>query len=92
MDTAEVPLALTALIFAVFATIEWRRMPICARVYLGVATAFALAALSYPGMSVQDVLAETRDGMTYVVGAARMVGFTAFLISVATFIRQLALR
>ena len=86
------PLAISALFFAVLATVEWRRMPICARVYLGVATAFLLGALSHPGMSVQDVLGETRDGMTYLVAAARMAGFTAFLISVATFIRQLSLR
>ena len=86
------PLALTALVFAVFATVEWRRMPLCARVYLGVATAFALGAMSHPGMSVQTVLAETHDGMTYLVASARMIGFTAVLVSVATFIRSLALR
>ena len=86
------PLALSALVFAVFATVEWRRMPICARIYLGVATAFALGALTHPGMSVQDVLAQTRDGMTYLVASARMIGFTAVLVSLATFVRSLAFR
>jgi hypothetical protein len=86
------PLALSALVFAVFATVEWRRMPVCARIYLAVATAFALGAATHPGMSVQDVLAHTRDGMTYLVAAARTIGFTAVLVSLATFVRSLALR
>jgi hypothetical protein len=85
------PLALAALVFAVFATVEWRRMPLCARIYLAVATAFTLGALTHPGMSVQDVLAHTRDGMTYVVATARVLGFTAVLVSAATFIRSRAL-
>ncbi len=67
-------------------------MPVCARIYLGVATAFVLGALTHPGMSVQDVLAQTRDGMTYLVATARMIGFTAVLVSLATFIRSLSLR
>jgi hypothetical protein len=92
MGTTEIPLALSALVFAVFATVEWRRMPVCARIYLGVATAFALGAMTHPGMSVQDVLAQTRDGMTYLVATARMIGFTAVLVSLATFIRSLSLR
>ena len=88
----EIPLAISALFFAVLATVEWRRMPICARVYVGVATAFALGALSHPGMSVQDVLAQSRDGMSYLVAGARMAGLTAALVSLATFIRGIALR
>lgn len=67
-------------------------MPLCARIYLGVATAFAMGAMTHPGMSVQDVLDHTRDGMTYLVATARMIGFTAVLVSLATFIRSLALR
>lgn len=92
MGTTEIPLALSALVFAVFATVEWRRMPVCARIYLGVATAFALGAITHPETSVQDVLAQTRDGMTYLVATARMIGFTAVFVSLATFIRSLALR
>ena len=35
------PLLLLALLFAVLATVEWQRLPLIARVYLAVATAFA---------------------------------------------------
>jgi hypothetical protein len=85
------PLAITAGMFAVFATVEWRRLPLVARVYLGVATAFALGALTYPGMSVAAAVDSTRDGMSYVLGAARIAGFAAVLVSVATFLRERAL-
>jgi hypothetical protein len=84
----QVPLGLSALFFAVLATCEWRRMPICGRVYLGVATAFALGALAHPSMSINDVLSQTRDGMTYLVAAARIAALTAVLVSLTTFLRS----
>ena len=86
------PLVLSALFFAVFATVEWKRLPVVARVYLGVATAFAIGAISHPGMSIADVIDHSRDGITYLLAAARMAGITAVLISVTTFLRSLALR
>ena len=86
-----VPLAITAAMFAVFATAEWRRLPVVARVYLGVATAFAIGALSYPGLSVADAIENTRDGLTYLLAAARVAGFAAVLVSVATFLRERSL-
>ena len=86
------PLVLSALFFAVFATVEWKRLPVVARVYLGVATAFAIGAISHPGMSIADVIDHSRDGITYLLAAARMAGLTAVLISVTTFLRSLALR
>ena len=86
-----VSLALIAAMFAVFATAEWRRLPLVARVYLGVATAFAIGAFSYPGMSVADAVEGGRDGIAYVLGAARIVGLAAVLVSVATFLRERSL-
>ena len=87
-----IPLIFSALLFAVFATAEWRRLPVVARVYLGVATAFAIGAIAHPGMSIAEAIDHTRDGLTYVLAAARMAGFTAVLISVATFLRGIAIR
>src|SRR2546423_14742803 len=88
----QVPLGFSALFFAVLATCEWRRMPVCGRVYLGVATAFALAALAHPHMSIGDVLSQTRDGMTYLVALARLVALSAALVSITTFLRGLYAR
>ena len=85
------PLAIVAAMFAVFATAEWRRLPVIARIYLGVATAFAIGAFSYPSMSVADAVEGGRDGIAYVLGAARIVGLAAVLVSVAMFLRQRAL-
>ena len=50
------PLALLALFFAVLGTVEWRRLPLVARVYLGVATAFAIGAMTFPGMTIADAV------------------------------------
>ena len=86
-----IPLALTAAFFALFAIAEWRRLPLVARVYLGVATAFAIGALTYPGMSIADVLDGSRDGLVYVLAVARVTAFAAVLVSVATFLRERAL-
>jgi hypothetical protein len=85
-----VPLGFSALAFAVLATVEWRRMPICGRIYLGVATAFALGALAHPHMSINDVLNQAHDGVAYVVAAARVAALTAVLVSVTTFLRNLS--
>ena len=88
----QVPLGLSALFFLVLATCEWRRMPICGRVYLGVATAFALGAVAHPQMSINDVLQQSRDGVTYVVATARVAALTAVLVSITTFLRGLNAR
>jgi hypothetical protein len=87
----DMPLVLTATLFAAFALVEWRRLPVVARVYLGTATAFAIGAYTYPGMSVTEVLDGSRDGLAYVLAAARVVAFTAVLVSVTTFLRERAL-
>jgi hypothetical protein len=86
-----IPLALSALLFAGFAVAEWRRLPVVARVYLGAATAFAIGAATYPGMSIVAILDGTRDGLTYLIAAARVIAFAAVLVSVATFLRERAI-
>jgi hypothetical protein len=83
-----IPLALSAALFLILALVEWRRLPVVGRVYLGAATAFAIGALTHPGMSIAEVMAATRDGLSYVVGAARIAAFSAVLVSVATYLRQ----
>lgn len=87
----DMPLALTTLLFALFALAEWRRHAVLARVYLGVATAFAIGAVSYPGMSITDVLDGSHDGLVYLLAAARVTAFTAVLVSVTAFLRERAL-
>ena len=86
----QVPLFVSALLFAAFAIAEWRRSPVWGRVHLGVATAFAMAALQHPGMTVQDALDGARDGMSYVVALARAAGLVAGLVTVATRLRDYA--
>ncbi|HKP89599.1 MAG TPA: hypothetical protein VJT75_06445 [Thermoleophilaceae bacterium] len=86
----QVPLFVSALLFAVFAVAEWRRAPIWARVHLGVATAFAMAAIWHPGMTIQDALDGGRDGMSYVVALARSAGLVAGLVTIATRLREYA--
>jgi hypothetical protein len=88
----QVPLGFSALFFAVLATCEWRRMPICGRIYLAVATAFAIGAMTHPNMGINDVLQHSRDGVTYLVAMARVAALTAVLVSVTTFLRGLTAR
>jgi hypothetical protein len=87
-----IPLIASALLFVGFAAFEWRRGPVWGRIHLGVATAFALAALAHPGMSVNDLVGHGRDGMTYVAALARGAGLVAALVTVATRLRDLAPR
>lgn len=86
------PLALSAAVFAVFAALEWRRLPLVARIYLSVATAFAIGALTHPGMSINQALDQTHDGMTWVLALARIAGFTGALVSLATFVGRVGSR
>ncbi len=86
-----IPLTLSAALFLILAIVEWRRLPVVARIYLGAATAFAIGALSYPGMSIAEVLDNAHDGLAYVLGAARVAAFTAMLVSVTKFLREHAI-
>lgn len=92
LESIEIPLAFSALFFAALAVCEWRRLPVWGRIHLGVATAFALGAMAHPGMSVADVIRASEDGVAYLVAVARVAGFTAALVSLTTFLRELSLR
>ena len=86
------PLVLAALLFAVLATVEWARLPGVARIYLGVATAFAIGAFTHPWMNVADAVSQGRDGIAVLLAVARMAGFAAVMVSVATALRSAILR
>jgi hypothetical protein len=92
LERMSMPLLLAALLFAVLATVEWNRLPVVARVYLGVATAFGIGALAHPGMNVADAVEQGRDGIAVILAAARMAGFAAVMVSVATALRAATLR
>jgi flagellar biosynthesis protein FliR len=83
-----VPLFVSAVLFLLFAMLEWRRLPVVARVYLGVATAFAVGSVVHPGMSIKEALDHTRDGVTWLLALARVAGLTAVLVSAVTFLRS----
>jgi hypothetical protein len=86
------PLVLAALLFAVLATVEWNRLPVVARIYLGAGTAFAIGAIAHPGLNISDAIAQARDGIGVVLAMARAAGFAAVMVSVATALRGLVLR
>jgi hypothetical protein len=86
------PLVLAALFFAVLATVEWSRLPLIARIYLGVGTAFAIGAVAHPGMNVADAVERAHDGIAVLLAAARVAGFAAVMVSVATALRRAPLR
>ena len=85
------PLILLALFFAVFATIDWNRLPVVARVYVGVATTFAIGAAVHPGATIAEAIAQA-DGLAVLLAAARAIGFAAVMVSLATALRRLVLR
>lgn len=81
------PLFMLALMFAAFAVFDWRRLPLCARGSLAAATVFALAGFHYPGANLGEVVEMHRDGLAYMVEAARVLGFGAILASMALLVR-----
>jgi hypothetical protein len=81
------PFFVLALVFCAFAAFDWRRLPVCARVSLAAATVFAIAGFRYPGAHLSDVIELHPDGLAYMVDLARLVGFSAVLVSLTYFIR-----
>jgi len=86
------PLFVLALVFCAFAAFDWRRLPLCARASLATATVFAIAGFEYPGAELAEVVEAHRGGLAYMVDAARTVGFTAVLVSMAFLARGAAQR
>lgn len=85
------PLFLLAFVFVAFAAFDWERLPFCSRASLAAATVFAIAGFHYPGADLQEVVA-LHDGLAYLVGLARAVGFAAVLVSISFLVRELSHR
>ena len=78
-----------AIIFGVFAGLDWRRMPLLARCSAAVATAFLIGALTHPGMGLQQLLRDP-DGIGYLVAVARALGAATVVTSIAVAARDAA--
>lgn len=76
-----------AIIFGVFAGFDWKRMPFLGRCSLGVATAFLIAAITHPGMGIEELLRDP-DGIAYLVAVARAVGAATVVCSIAVAARD----
>jgi hypothetical protein len=90
LSVVDIPALASAAILGAFAALVWRQLPLCARVMLGAATAFAIGGLNHPGMSVNDLVALTDEGIAWVVALAKVSGAAAALIGVATLARRVA--
>ncbi len=84
-----VPALTAAVCFAVIATVEWRRVPLLARVEVAVAAALALGAVWHPalGLTFGD-----GDGIAALVSAAEIAGIASLLLSAGSVIWRAALR
>lgn len=71
-----------AIIFGVFAGFDWKRMPVLARCSLAVSTAFLIAAVTHPGVGLQQLLSHP-DGIGYLVAVARALGAATVVCSIA---------
>ena len=71
-----------AIIFGVFAGFDWKRMPLLSRFSLGVATAFLIAAVTHPGVGLEQLMRDP-DGIGYLVAVARAVGAATIVCSIA---------
>jgi hypothetical protein len=76
-----------AIIFAVFAGFDWRRMPVLARCSLAVATVFVIAAVTHPGIGLEQLL-RNPDGIGYLVALARALGAATVVCSIAVAARD----
>jgi hypothetical protein len=76
-----------AIIFGVFAGFDWKRMPVLGRCSLAVATAFLIAAITHPGLGVEEIL-QNPDGIGYLVAVARALGAATMLCSIAVAARD----
>lgn len=76
-----------AIIFGVFAGFDWKRMPFLGRCSLAVATTFLIAAVTHPGMGIDELLQDP-DGIGYLVAVARAVGAATVVCSIAVAARD----
>jgi len=82
-----VPLLISALLFAGFAFVEWRRAPVWGRIHLAVATAFALAPFAglRPVPRALTLGAPLAGAAVHVVGVAQLtpVDGIAYVVGIA---------
>ena len=78
-----------AIIFGVFAGFDWKRIPILGRCSLAVAATFLIAAITHPGIGIQQLL-EQPDGIGYMVAVARAIGAATVICSIAVAARDYA--
>jgi hypothetical protein len=90
LSVVDIPAVASAAILLGFALVIWRSQPICARIVLGAVTAFAIGGVSHPGMSVNDLIGMTDQGIAWVVALARVSAAVAVLVGVATLAREAA--
>jgi hypothetical protein len=64
-------------------------MPILGRCSLAVATAFLIAAITHPGVGIEELM-ENPDGVGYLVAVARALGAATMLCSIAVAARDAA--
>jgi hypothetical protein len=88
----DTPILVMAVVFAALAVLDWTRLALCARVSLGVAAVFAIAAYRFPGMSAGEISEQTQDGLAYLVVVSRGAAVAVFMVSVASLIREYASR
>lgn len=90
LSVVDIPAVASAAILVGFALLIWRAQPLCARIVLGAATAFAIGGISHPGTSVNELIGMTDEGIAWVVALARVSGAVAVLVGVASLARQAA--
>jgi hypothetical protein len=78
-----------AIIFGVFAGFDWKRLPVLARCSLAVSTAFVVAAVTHPGVGIEQLLRDP-DGIGYLVAVARALGAATVVCSIVVAARDAA--
>jgi hypothetical protein len=71
-----------AIIFGVFAGFDWKRMPVLGRCSLAVSATFLIAAITHPGVGIQQLL-DHPDGIGYLALVARALGAATVVCSLA---------
>lgn len=76
-----------AIIFGVFAGFDWKRMPVLGRCSLAVSATFLIAAVTHPGLNIEQLL-QNPDGMGYMVAVARALGAATVVCSIVVAARD----
>ena len=77
-----------AIIFGVFAGFDWKRLPLLARFSLAVAATFLIAAVTHPGVGIQELVEPPQDGIAWLVWLARPIAVAVAVCSLATAARD----